>query len=178
MPQTLEQKREYAAKWRERNRDKIREYAKDYYWKSPKHKENSNKATKAWYENNKEKALEKTSAYYYANKHKRKYWKSTSIPYLLLKSAKSRAKRKGLPFNLELTDIIIPEVCPILGIPLSNQRGSNKFLNPSLDRIVPEKGYVKNNIAVISLRANMLKNDMSLDTAKKIVAYLESHIIN
>lgn len=79
----------------------------------------------------------------------------------LLWAAKKRAKAKGLPFNLDRADIIIPEYCPYLKIKLEGcvPRGSLRRQVASLDRIIPELGYVKGNIQVISHLANTMKND-------------------
>jgi hypothetical protein len=89
----------------------------------------------------------------------------------LLKYAKIRATKKNLPFNLELEDIHVPEVCPILGIPLSQNEGRNDDKSFSLDRIDNTKGYVKGNVIVISLRANRIKSDSTLDELTKLVEF-------
>jgi hypothetical protein len=82
----------------------------------------------------------------------------------MLYNAKKRATEQGLPFDLDLTDIVIPETCPVLGIPLVRGRGhSNKDDAPSLDKIVPGLGYVKGNVRVVSFRANSLKRDASFE---------------
>ena len=92
-------------------------------------------------------------------------------------AAKGRARRSGVPFNLEPEDIIFPDVCPILGIPLSlNNDGKRKDSTPSLDRVKPSKGYVKGNVKVISWRANRLKNDASLEELEKIVQYMKENL--
>jgi len=79
----------------------------------------------------------------------------------ILTTAKYRAKKEGVTFNLCAKDITIPELCPIFGFPLvagvSSTAGTRN--SPSLDRIIPEKGYVKGNVWVISQRANRIKND-------------------
>ena len=68
----------------------------------------------------------------------------------LLKTAKHRAIKRGIEFNIDLSDIVIPDVCPILGIPLVIADGTGKaggrMNSPSLDRIDNTKGYVKGNI--------------------------------
>lgn len=56
---------------------------------------------------------------------------------------KKRAKKRGIVFDLEVSDIVIPKLCPILGIELSFGNGRVHDASPSLDRIVPSKGYVK-----------------------------------
>ncbi len=79
----------------------------------------------------------------------------------MLNSARARAREFNLPFDLEPQDILIPSVCPVLGIPLVSGAGRGKFGkgSPSLDRIKPELGYVRGNVAVISYRANAIKQD-------------------
>lgn len=81
----------------------------------------------------------------------------------LLNSAASRARFKGLDFNLVLSDIPIPDTCPILGIPIVCRRTRDKWDKnpsaPSLDRIDNTKGYVRGNVQVVSVRANLLKSD-------------------
>ena len=82
---------------------------------------------------------------------------------IMLQSCRARAKEKGWEFNLEESDIIIPKYCPILGIELlSGGVGKQTFNSPSVDRIDSTKGYIKGNIKIISLRANMMKNDANI----------------
>ena len=75
--------------------------------------------------------------------------------------AKSRSKERNIEFDLIYTDIEIPTHCPVLGVELKETKGkSGCFTNsPSLDRIDPNKGYVKGNIQVISSLANVMKNN-------------------
>ena len=82
----------------------------------------------------------------------------------LYDSAKSRATKKGREFNIELEDIVIPETCPVFGAPLTE---------PSIDRLDSSKGYVKGNIRVISLRANLLKNDATVEELTLVLADLK-----
>ena len=73
--------------------------------------------------------------------------------------AKSRCKQSNREFNIEVSDIVIPDVCPILGIELNMNSGkSGAYRNsPSLDRIDNSRGYTKYNIQVISQLANAMK---------------------
>lgn len=91
------------------------------------------------------------------------HWKSKSFERTLWEQAKGRAKLKGLPFDLELEDITIPEKCPVLGVEIERVRHSPYA--PSLDQVRPAGGYTKNNIVVMSRRANTLKNNMSKEEA-------------
>ena len=97
--------------------------------------------------------------------------------YRLLENARRRAKKKSLEFSITLDDIIIPEYCPLLGIKL--QLGGDGIFNmssPSLDRIDNSQGYVKGNVAVISLKANKLKSDLSLDELRSLASTLQFYI--
>jgi len=85
-------------------------------------------------------------------------YKTNNPEKYMLSRAKIRAKQRGLEFNIDLSDIIIPDKCPLLGIPLVHM-GENKHQIPTLDRIDSTKGYIKGNVMVISWRANLLKND-------------------
>lgn len=96
-----------------------------------------------------------------------------NIAKYMLYDAKKRAKLKGLEYDLKEEDIIIPLFCPVLGIPLFKGEGKRSANSPSLDRFNNLKGYTKENIRVISLRANSLKNDATLEELKLIVAYME-----
>ena len=72
---------------------------------------------------------------------------------------KGRASRAGLPFDIELSDLVIPEVCPILLMPLQRGAGRPGPCSPSIDKIIPSLGYVKGNVRVISQLANTMKQN-------------------
>lgn len=95
----------------------------------------------------------------------------------MLNLAKNRAKTKGLEFNLSKDDFSIPKKCPILNIDIIPGIGKQSAHSPSLDRINPSKGYTKGNIAVISYRANAMKNDanyLELELfSKNIISYIK-----
>jgi len=79
---------------------------------------------------------------------------------MLFHLAKQRAKKGGFEFSLSKEDIVIPTVCPVLGIELrANTGGKSPADNsPTLDRIHPKIGYIKGNIIVISALANRIKS--------------------
>lgn len=80
-------------------------------------------------------------------------------------SVRYRAKKYNLPFDMVPEDFVPPKKCPILGIPLIRNSGNqnNSPNSPSLDRFIPEKGYIKSNVHFISFKANRMKNDGTLD---------------
>jgi len=91
----------------------------------------------------------------------------------LWNACKSRAKAKGIPFNLEHSDIVIPTHCPVLGIPLEHGTKGFHESSPSIDRIIPEKGYVKGNIVVISFKANRMKQNSTTEELRKLADFFE-----
>lgn len=119
---------------------------REYYLKR---KEYYLEQNKAWRDANKEHRAEHA-----AKKHRER--KENSPELYLWKYAKARAKNDSMEFDLELTDIVIPEVCPYMKTPFIM---GDKQLAASLDRIDSSKGYTKDNIRVISFRANRMKNN-------------------
>lgn len=119
-----------------------------------------------WYEQNKEEQLRRNKESKVQDPDKWKKWARDSyhrrkadpknIKAFLLRHAKSRAAAKNIPFDLTEDDIILPEVCPVFNRPFSK---SHRRLGYSLDRIIPELGYVPGNIQVISQLANAMKWD-------------------
>ena len=89
-----------------------------------------------------------------------------------LSNAKQRAKKFNLPFDLDKEWFYanLPIYCPVFNVELSY--GKN---NASIDRLIPEKGYIKSNCRIISHRANTIKNDATLEELKMIIKYLENN---
>jgi hypothetical protein len=135
------------------NAEKVKEQSKLYRQNNP---EKVKERDKRWVQNNPEKQKKRHKRYYQNNPEK-----------MMKKSALHRSKEKQLPFNIEENDIIIPEFCPIFGIPLKISECTVSPNSPSLDRIIPEKGYVKGNVIVISQKANTIKNNA---TPEEIIA--------
>lgn len=96
--------------------------------------------------------------------------------HYLWKQAKQRAKERGLQFEISVDDIIIPDKCPITGIPLSVSDGLWSNTSPSLDRIDNSKGYTPGNIAVISFLANNFKADYGLAEMEHISSHIDDLI--
>jgi len=96
----------------------------------------------------------------------------THTALFMFKAARRRAKASGIPFSITVEDIMIPEVCPILGLPLSvSECGKASSNSPSLDRIKPRLGYVAGNVMVISHRANTLKSDATPVELQKLAEF-------
>lgn len=88
-------------------------------------------------------------------------------------SIRGRAKKKAIPFNLTADDILaaIPSnrLCPALGIPLIWGKRLSRN-SPSIDRLMPGEGYVVGNIAIISHKANSIKQDAICSSELRRVA--------
>lgn len=97
--------------------------------------------------------------------------KETRYREAAVTNAFNRAKKCGLPYSLDEAKIDWPNFCPVLGIPLDRRDRDHA---PSIDRLIPEKGYTNDNCRVISMRANRIKNDASLEELEQIVAYLKN----
>jgi len=98
----------------------------------------------------------------------KKQWDNETFEVTMLRRAKWRAKEKGLDFGLTLPDINIPEICPILDVPIVKVRGH--MYRPSLDRIIPHLGYVPDNIRVVSYRGNMLKSNTNVIESVRVLS--------
>lgn len=97
--------------------------------------------------------------------------------YYVWSTIKARAEKTGIPFDIEVSDIIIPKVCPVLGIELKRFPGRTmRGEAPSVDRLIPKLGYIKGNIDVISFRANRIKSDASIEELRRILEYCEKKL--
>lgn len=103
----------------------------------------------------------------------KKNYDNMSMEYRLWNAAKWRAKKFGIPFTITIDDIMIPETCPVLGIPLVRGEGRAVDSSPSLDQRSPRAGYTPENIVVISWRANWLKNNANLDELEKLIDWMK-----
>ena len=86
-------------------------------------------------------------------------------------SLKASAKKRGIPFTLTLTDLnelTFPISCPILGIPLRYNKGQAQDNSISIDRIDSSRGYERDNIIVVSWKANRLKNNATIKDIEDI----------
>ena len=97
----------------------------------------------------------------------------------MLNSAKTRAAKKNLPFNLTLDDFELPATCPVLGTEIFlGTDYASRDQAPSLDRVIPALGYVKGNVIVTSFRANRIKNDATVPELEAVAAFYRNHLQN
>lgn len=98
-----------------------------------------------------------------------KQWGANNPIKSMLRRCKRRASSLGVEFSLVEEDILIPEYCPILNIKLIKSADIDSA--PSIDRVDNTRGYTKDNIIIISHRANRLKSDASIDELNKLVEF-------
>ena len=88
----------------------------------------------------------------------------------MLRMAKKRARRRNIFFDLNLEDIKIGTQCPILG--LKFEVGMDNWQNsPSLDRIDNNRGYESDNVIVVCMMANTIKNQATPDQIRKVADF-------
>jgi hypothetical protein len=159
-------KRAAAGKARyERKKTEIQEKQKLY---RTKHRDKLNSYAKAYTQQNREMLRAKAKARHQATK-------TTHAKQKLVSGAVNRGKQNGLYSDLVVSDLVWPDVCPVLGIHLTynGQRG-DRDTRASLDRRDPAIGYTKENVRVISMRANRIKSDATIEELQKIIAYMET----
>jgi hypothetical protein len=105
----------------------------------------------------------------------RRYWSSQACD-----NARSRAKRKGLDFDLDAGWVHdnAADVCPLLGIALRFDRITVGGDSPALDRIDNARGYTRDNVWVISARANRIKTDATADELWRVATGLQARVDN
>jgi len=146
---------EYQKRYREKNNHKVKEWTKN-----SKNKRNSDPEKR-------DRILEQKRLSHIRN-----------IKHILWKRTKDRANKKNLEFNLLEDDLVIPKICPILEIPIFVGNSKNYKNSPTIDRIDNSKGYVKDNVMIISMLANSMKNSASLEELKTFSKNIINYINN
>lgn len=83
----------------------------------------------------------------------------------LFMAARYRATQEGCPFDITADDVLaiwpVDNRCPIFGTVFQRDRRSvtKHGRGATLDKVIPEQGYVRGNIAILSRRANAVKQD-------------------
>lgn len=150
-------------------------------WRSvPKNLERKKELEKRYYAANPEPYKQRMKDYQVNNpegfRRRSNKWAMANHAGCLLRSSRDRAKKAGLEFNIDLSDIHIPEFCPILGIPIVRIQGSKTGGSASLDRIDNSRGYVKGNVWVISLKANIMKSNATPDELRKFANWINDFL--
>jgi hypothetical protein len=105
----------------------------------------------------------------------KRQWRKDNLDWELWYKAKQRSEKNNLPFDIERSDIQIPDKCPVLGIDLFITPQHVGDHSPTVDRIVPSKGYIKGNIAIMSAKANRIKSDGTIEDIEKLYLWLKEN---
>lgn len=102
-----------------------------------------------------------------------KAWRARNPYKAKVSLLKARCVKEGLPFDLDEEWFAknTPTVCPVLGIDLDQGWRDSVA---SVDKVIPSLGYIKENCRIISLKANRLKNNASVEDLEKIIAYIKN----
>ena len=106
-----------------------------------------------------------------------KKWQDANPDFKIFQAAKRRAKQLNVPFTITRKDIIIPDKCPALGIPIVCGGSRYSTANsPSLDRLIPELGYVPGNVTIISHKANTIKSNANPEEILNVYSWVSKSI--
>ena len=98
--------------------------------------------------------------------------------YKMWQASKQRAQAKDIPHSLTVEFVcrLYDEtvVCPVLkcGIELKSNNGIVASNSPSLDRLIPELGYVENNVNIICHGCNTIKQSATPERLKGVADWV------
>ncbi len=175
----LRYRREWHAKHREESNTRKKQWYADHREHASRkmkqyraeNREPLKQKAKERYQQNCEDWKAKSRANHHANRERRNERRGImsqkarlSYPWrFLLHSAKDRARKKNLPFDL--TDAWASErwtgSCELTGVPfqLGQRRPGPKFYSPSIDKIKAELGYIQSNCRFVLWAINSFKHD-------------------
>ena len=152
---TKEGKNAYQREWARNNPEKTKKWAQNYY------EQNSIEVKKQ--------AAQRNKLIYEKQKENREF------PYHTFNNSKNRAKKHGLDFTIKREDFELPDICPVLGIPLNWETRDNW---PSIDRIDNTKGYIPGNVIIVSYKANAAKRNLTNEELEKIAKFYGTYTSN
>jgi hypothetical protein len=84
-----------------------------------------------------------------------------SLACILVAHAKIRAKDNNVPFDPTFLDDMgdCPTNCPVCHVKMERGNGKQQANSPTVDRIIPELGYVPGNVQWLCLSCNVCKHD-------------------
>lgn len=99
-----------------------------------------------------------------------RYWASRTM---------NRVRSRGnIDLTLNYLESIYPQdgMCPVFKLPFIIRAGKKGHVpqSPSLDKIIPDLGYRIGNVAVISARANSIKNNANFVELRRVADWLEA----
>lgn len=94
---------------------------------------------------------------------------------MVLVNIRKRCKQSNLPFDIDQEYLlsIFPKdfLCPVTGILMQWGYENGRDSSPSIDRIIPELGYVRNNLVWVCCKVNRIKSDSSIEFLNTLVNF-------
>ena len=87
-------------------------------------------------------------------------------------SISTNGKNRNILVNINSEDILLKKECPILGIPIIYGNSYTTDNSPSIDRINNDLDYTKENIQLVSMLANRMKNSANNEQLIKFAEYI------
>ena len=95
----------------------------------------------------------------------------------LLNASRARARNKNREHTLTKEDLysLYPadNRCPVFGFELEWNTSGFRETSPSIDRIDSFKGYTKDNVQIISWKANRIKSYATIEDLETVLAYMK-----
>ena len=149
-------------------RNYMREYSNRRRRTDPVFAERKRELSRALYQRNKKLIQKRASE---SRRARLEVFDKRLVAQGLIYGARKRARMHGVAMSLRISDISVPDFCPVLGIPLRPCKGHPSANSPSLDRIVPKDGYVPENVIVVSHFANAIKNNATPQQLKAVADF-------
>lgn len=166
--------------------EEIRERRKVRYHSDPEFRERMLQSAKRYHANKRATDPEYLRSRSEYNKANAAYFNKKATQYnserpfaCAFRRLRMRAKQLGLAFDLSeeyLTNIWTGK-CAVFDTPLCVPY-STKHQDPNkaaIDRIVPELGYVRDNVKWVSNKATIIKSFGTVDDHEAVVAYIKRH---
>lgn len=90
-----------------------------------------------------------------------------------LSEKRTNARRQNIECTIRWSDLEWPTHCPITGIELDYYNEKREQNSPTFDRVDSTKGYVPGNVAILSARANRIKDNGTAEEHRKIADYID-----
>lgn len=113
--------------------------------------------------------------YYKLNKEK---YKQSGLKHHIIHNVKKYITDDSIDFNILPEDIDIPEYCPILNIRINTEytgQSGPKDNSPSIMLLDESKGYVKDNIMMVSYKANKIRKRFNPDDIRSVLDYISTN---
>lgn len=95
----------------------------------------------------------------------------------LLNASRARARQKKREHSITKQDLYdlypLDGKCPVFGFDLEWNGAGFRETSPSIDRIDSSKGYTKDNIQIISWKANRLKAYATVEDLEAVLAFMK-----